>query len=190
LSFAKEILTHIKEKPISFEVFADENDEMERQANILGALGRNVNIKIPITNTQGVSTKPLVKKLANAGVKLNITAMMTIAQVKHIAPTLSEGPGGYVSVFAGRIADTGVDPVPIMSEIVEYLERFPNIELIWASPREVLNVVQANDIGCHVITVTNDLIKKFSNLKKDLDLFSLETVQMFYNDAISAGFDF
>ena len=188
LSFAKEILVHIKDKPISFEVFADEHYEMERQANVLSALGRNVNIKIPITNTKGNSTKPLIEKLSNSGVKLNITAMMTISQVKEIVPSLAKGPGGYVSVFAGRIADTGLDPVPIMSEIVRYLENYPNIELIWASPREVLNIVQANDIGCHVITVTNDHIKKLSNLSKDLDLFSLETVQMFYDDALAAGY--
>ena len=188
LSFAKEILVHIKDKPISFEVFADEHYEMERQANVLSALGRNVNIKIPITNTKGNSTQPLIEKLSNSGVKLNVTAMMTISQVKEIVPSLAQGPGGYVSVFAGRIADTGLDPIPIMSEIVKYLESYPNVELIWASPREFLNIVQANDIGCHVITVTNDLIKKLSNLSKDLDLFSLETVQMFYNDALAAGY--
>lgn len=187
-SFAKEILVHIKEKPISFEVFADEFDEMERQANIIATWGKNVNVKIPITNTKSVSTLPLIKKLA-PNVKLNITAMMTMQQVQEVTPDLAAGAGGYVSVFAGRIADTGVDPMPLMKQVVDYLKDYPNVELIWASPREVLNVIQANDIGCHIITVTNDVIKKLSGLGKDLNEFSLETVQMFYNDAKSAGFD-
>lgn len=186
--FAKDILSHITEKPISFEVFADEFDEMERQANIIATWGKNVNIKIPITNTKGVSTLPLIETLSSNGVKLNVTAMMTIEQVKEVTPSLASGAGGYVSVFAGRIADTGVDPVPIMKEVVDYLKDFPNVELIWASPREVLNVTQANEIGCHIITVTNDVIKKLKTTGKDLNQFSLETVQMFYNDAEAAGF--
>ena len=186
--FAKDILSHITEKPISFEVFADEFDEMERQANIIATWGKNVNIKIPITNTKGVSTLPLIETLSSNGVKLNVTAMMTIEQVKEVTPSLASGAGGYVSVFAGRIADTGVDPVPIMKEVVDYLKDFPNVELIWASPREVLNVTQANEIGCHIITVTNDVIKKLKTTGKDLNQFSLETVQMFYNDAQAAGF--
>ena len=186
--FAKDILSHITEKPISFEVFADEFDEMERQANIIATWGKNVNIKIPITNTKGVSTLPLIEILSSNGVKLNVTAMMTIEQVKEVTPSLASGAGGYVSVFAGRIADTGVDPVPIMKEVVDYLKDFPNVELIWASPREVLNVTQANEIGCHIITVTNDVIKKLKTTGKDLNQFSLETVQMFYNDAEAAGF--
>ncbi len=186
--FAKEILKHIKEKPISFEVFADEFDEMERQATIIATWGKNVNVKIPITNTKGISTLSLVKSLSSNGVKLNVTAMMSIAQVKEVTPTLSEGAGGYVSVFAGRIADTGIDPVPVMREVIEYLADYPNVELIWASPREVLNVIQADEIGCHIITVTNDVIKKLKTLGKDLNQFSLETVQMFYNDAEAAGY--
>ena len=189
ISFAKEILVHIKEKPISFEVFADDFDEMERQANIIATWGKNVYVKIPITNTKKISTLPLVKTLSSNGVKLNITAMMTLAQVQEVTPALASGAGGYVSVFAGRIADTGVDPLPLMQEVIEYLKDFPNVELIWASPREVLNVIQANDIGCHIITVTNDVIKKLSMLGKNLDQFSLETVQMFYNDAQAAGFN-
>lgn len=189
ISFAKEILVHIKEKPISFEVFADDFDEMERQANIIATWGNNVYVKIPITNTKKISTLPLVKTLSSNGVKLNITAMMTLAQVQEVTPALASGAGGYVSVFAGRIADTGVDPLPLMQEVIEYLKDFPNVELIWASPREVLNVIQANDIGCHIITVTNDVIKKLSMLGKNLDQFSLETVQMFYNDAQAAGFN-
>ena len=189
ISFAKEILVHIKEKPISFEVFADDFDEMERQANIIATWGKNVYVKIPITNTKRISTLPLVKTLSSNGVKLNITAMMTLAQVQEVTPALASGAGGYVSVFAGRIADTGVDPLPLMQEVIEYLKDFPNVELIWASPREVLNVIQANDIGCHIITVTNDVIKKLNMLGKNLDQFSLETVQMFYNDAQAAGFN-
>ena len=186
--FAKDILSHITEKPISFEVFADEFDEMERQANIIATWGKNVNVKIPITNTKGLSTLPLIETLSSNGVKLNVTAMMTFDQVKEVTPALASGAGGFVSVFAGRIADTGVDPVPVMKEVVDYLREFPNVELIWASPREVLNVTQANDIGCHIITVTNDVIKKLNSNGKDLNQFSLETVQMFYNDATSAGF--
>ena len=186
--FAKDILSHITEKPISFEVFADEFDEMERQANIIATWGKNVNVKIPITNTKGLSTLPLIETLSSNGVKLNVTAMMTFDQVKEVTPALASGAGGFVSVFAGRIADTGVDPVPVMKEVVDYLREFPNVELIWASPREVLNVTQANDIGCHIITVTNDVIKKLNSNGKDLNQFSLETVQMFYNDTRAAGY--
>ena len=186
-NFAKEILEQIKDKPISFEVFADDFDDMERQANIIATWGKNVNVKIPITNTKGVSCLPLVKNISSK-VKLNITAMMTLEQVMEVTPSLAAGLGGYVSVFAGRVADTGVDPLPMMQKTMDYLKDYPNVELIWASPREVLNVIQANDIGCHIITVTNDVIKKLSGLGKDLNTFSLETVQMFYNDARAAGF--
>lgn len=186
-NFAKEILEQIKDKPISFEVFADDFDDMERQANIIATWGKNVNVKIPITNTKGVSCLPLVKNISSK-VKLNITAMMTLEQVMEVTPSLAAGLGGYVSVFAGRVADTGVDPLPMMQKTMDYLKKYPNVELIWASPREVLNVIQANDIGCHIITVTNDVIKKLSGLGKDLNTFSLETVQMFYNDAQAAGF--
>lgn len=186
--FAKEILEQIKDKPISFEVFADDFDDMEKQANIIATWGKNVNVKIPITNTKGISCLPLVKNISSR-VKLNITAMMTLEQVMQVTPSLAAGLGGYVSVFAGRIADTGVDPLPMMQKTMDYLKDYPNVELIWASPREVLNVIQANDIGCHIITVTNDVIKKLSGLGKDLNTFSLETVQMFYNDAQSAGYN-
>ena len=186
-NFAKEILEQIKDKPISFEVFADDFDDMERQANIIATWGKNVNVKIPITNTKGVSCLPLVKNISSK-VKLNITAMMTLEQVMEVTPSLAAGLGGYVSVFAGRVADTGVDPLPMMQKTMDYLKDYPNVELIWASPREVLNVIQANDIGCQIITVTNDVIKKLSGLGKDLNTFSLETVQMFYNDAQAAGF--
>ena len=186
-NFAKEILEQIKDKPISFEVFADDFDDMERQANIIATWGKNVNVKIPITNTKGVSCLPLVKNISSK-VKLNITAMMTLEQVMEVTPSLAAGLGGYVSVFAGRVADTGVDPLPMMQKTMDYLKDYPNVELIWASPREVLNVIQANDIGCHIITVTNDVIKKLSGLGKDLNTFSLDTVQMFSNDAQAAGF--
>lgn len=187
-AFAKDILSVIKDKPISFEVFSDDFNDMERQALEIASWGDNVNVKIPITNTLGESAAPLVARLTAQGVKLNVTAMMTIGQVQSVAPALSAGAGGYVSVFAGRIADSGVDPVPVMREVVDYLAGHPGVELIWASPREVLNIVQADAIGCHIITVTNSLIKKMELFGKDLNAFSLETVQMFYNDARTAGY--
>lgn len=187
-SFAADILSSIKDKPISFEVFSDDFPEMERQGLRIASWGSNVYVKIPITNTKGESSLKVIEKLALAGVKVNVTAMMTGAQVKHVVPALAKGPGGYVSVFAGRIADAGVDPVPIMKEVVALLKPYPNIELIWASPRELYNVVQANAIGCHIITATNDIIKKIPTLGKDLTEFSLDTVKMFFNDAKAAGF--
>lgn len=187
-SFARAVLDSIQDKPISFEVFSDEFDEMERQALEIASWGANVNVKIPITNTRGESAAPLVARLSAQGVKVNVTAMMTQAQVQDVAPALSAGAGGYVSVFAGRIADAGVDPVPVMRGVVEYLQDHPGVELIWASPREVLNIKQADAVGCHIITVTNALIKKMALFGKDLDEFSLETVKMFYNDASAAGY--
>ncbi len=187
-AFAKDILSEIKDKPISFEVFADELDEMERQAKIIAQWGDNVYVKIPITNTKGISTLPIIDSLANSGVKLNVTAMMTFDQVKEVVPALKNGAASYVSVFAGRIADTGIDPMPIMKQIVDYLKPTPTIELIWASPRELLNVMQADAVGCHIITATNDILKKLSSVGKDLTQFSLETVQMFFKDAQSAGY--
>ncbi len=187
-SFALEVLSKIKDKPISFEVFSDDFDEMEKQALEIASWGANVYVKIPTTNTKGESSVELVRRLSKKGVKVNVTAMMTFEQVKKVVPALLEGPGGYVSVFAGRIADSGRDPVPIMAEIVRYLKPYPQIELLWASPREVLNILQANQIGCHIITVTNDLIKKMKLFGKDLNEFSLDTVKMFYNDAKAAGY--
>jgi len=187
-AFAMDILSNIKDRPISFEVFSDEFPEMERQALDIASWGNNVNVKIPITNTKAQSCVNLVDNLSNAGVKLNVTAMMTVEQVKSVLPALSKGPGGYVSVFAGRIADSGIDPVPIMSEIVNLLKNYPHIELIWASPRELFNIVQADNIGCHIITATNDILKKLPTIGKDLTEFSLDTVKMFYNDATAAGF--
>ncbi len=186
--FSKEILALIKDRPISLEVFSDSFDEMEAQAREIATWGRNVYVKIPITNTSGESSAPLIERLSNAGIKVNVTAIMTIQQVYEVLPALKNSPGAYVSIFAGRIADTGRDPLPVMKQAVRTLSSHPNIELIWASPRELLNIVQANEIGCHVITVTNDILKKLSTIGKNLDQFSLETVEMFYNDACSAGF--
>lgn len=188
VAFAKDILTYIKDKPISFEVFSDDFGEMEWQAKEIASWGKNVYVKIPITNTKRESSVPLIQRLSEAGVKVNVTAMMTVAQVKAVLPALKKSPGAYVSVFAGRIADSGRDPLPIMRKVVLLLKKNKKVELIWASPRELLNVVQANAIGCHVITVTNDLLKKNGTLGKDLDEFSLDTVKMFYEDACKAGF--
>lgn len=188
VTFAKDILTIIKDKPISFEVFSDEFDEMEKQALEIASWGKNVYVKIPITNTRGESSVNLVANLSQKGVKLNITAILTVEQVKSVLPGLSNGKGSYVSIFAGRIADAGIDPIPIMSEVVGLLKSSPQIELIWASPRELLNVVQANSIGCHIITATNDILKKLPLLGKDLAEYSLDTVKMFYNDAKTVGY--
>tara|TARA_Y100000748_G_C15494962_1_gene487894 strand:+ start:1496 stop:2200 length:705 start_codon:yes stop_codon:yes gene_type:complete len=187
-AFSLDILSHIKEKPISLEVFSDDFIEMEKQALEIASWANNIYVKIPITNTKSESSLDLIHSLSNQGVKLNITAMMTVQQVESILPALSAGKGSYVSVFAGRIADAGVDPLPIMSEVVSMLTDHSNIELIWASPRELYNVIQANDIGCHIITATNDILKKLPTLGKNLDQFSLETVKMFYDDAKEAGF--
>ena len=187
-NFAQSLLQAIPDRPISFEVFADDFDDMEWQALEIASWGANVVVKIPVTNTRGESAAPLVRRLAKEGATLNVTAMMTLDQVREIAECLAEAPHAYVSVFAGRIADTGRDPVPIMAEAVRILRQYPNVELIWASPRELLNVFQADAIGCHVITVTHDVLKKLKLIGKDLGEYSLETVQMFYNDAQKAGF--
>ena len=187
-AFSLDILSHIKEKPISLEVFSDDFSEMEKQALEIASWADNIYVKIPITNTKSESSKDLINSLSNQGVKLNVTAMMTVEQVESVLPALSNGNGSYVSVFAGRIADAGVDPLPIMEEVVNMLTNHTNIELIWASPRELYNVVQADNIGCHIITATNDILRKLPTLGKDLDQFSLETVKMFYDDAKEAGF--
>ena len=187
-SFALDILSHINDKPISFEVFSDEFDEMAEQALDISSWASNVNVKIPITNTKSDSSVNLINNISEKGVSINVTAMMTLEQVKSVLPGLSNGPGGYVSVFAGRIADAGQDPLPIMSEVVEILQNYPNVELIWASPRELFNVVQADSIGCHIITATNNILKKLPTLGKDLEQFSLETVKMFFDDATQAGY--
>ncbi|HWI21783.1 MAG TPA: transaldolase [Baekduia sp.] len=186
--FAQRLLEQIRDKPISFEVFADDPDEMRRQARKLAGWGPNVYVKIPITTTEGESTASLVRELSEDGVKVNVTALFTTAQVELITGAVQDGAPSCVSVFAGRIADAGVDPIPIMERSVEILSAAPQAELIWASPREVLNLVQCDQVGCHIITMTHDLLPKVKSLGKDLDQFSLETVQMFQRDATAAGF--
>ena len=187
-AFAREILQAIPDRSISFEVFADEFPQMERQALEIASWGEQVYVKIPITNTRQEPSNDLVERLARRGVKLNITAITTLEQVRSISAALADGPSSYVSVFAGRIADTGRDPVPLMAEAVEILRPYPNLELLWASPRELLNVFQADAIGCHIITATPDVLKKLSLVGKDLEEFSLDTVRMFYEDARKAGY--
>jgi transaldolase len=187
-AFAKDILQEVKSKSISFEVFSDELDEMEKQALKIAKWGENVYVKIPVTNTKGVPTYSLIKKLSDGGVKVNVTAIMTLEQVRDVVLSLNDNVPSYVSVFAGRIADTGVDPVPLMSAAVKITSLKPKAEVIWASPRELLNVFQADEIGCQIITVTNDILKKLELVDYDLNSYSLDTVKMFYNDALSAGF--
>ena len=187
-AFAHEILQVIPDRPISFEVFADEFTDMERQALEIKTWGENVYVKIPVSNTRQEMAYDLIERLSGAGVHLNVTAMLTLEQVQNVADALKDGPDSIVSVFAGRIADTGVDPVPVMQEALALLEVAPKAELLWASPREVLNIYQADNIGCHIITATNDLIRKLALGGKDLAEYSLETVQMFYDDAQSAGY--
>jgi transaldolase len=186
--FAQRLLERITKHPISFEVFADEADEMRRQARLIAGWGDNVYVKIPVTTTSGKSMAPLVRELSEEGVKVNVTALFTTAQVELITAAVKDGAPSYVSVFAGRIADAGVDPMPIMAQAVDIMVDAPWAQLIWASPREILNVVQADQVGCHIITMTSDLLAKLDSLGKDLDQFSLETVQMFRRDAITAGF--
>jgi transaldolase len=186
--FAKRLLERISRKPISFEVFADDPAEMRRQARMISTWGGNVYVKIPVSTTSGESMATLVRELSEGGVQVNVTALFTTAQVELITEAVKDGAPSCISVFAGRIADAGVDPVPIMRQSVDIMVAAPRSELIWASPREVLNVVQADSVGCHIITVTHDLLKKLPGLGKDLDQFSLETVQMFRRDAIAAGF--
>jgi len=187
-AFAKEILFEVKDKPISFEVFSDEMVEMEEQALKIAKWGENVYVKIPVANTKGVSTYSLIKKLSDKGVKVNVTAIMTLEQVRDVVLNLNNDVPSYVSVFAGRIADTGVDPVPLMAAAVQILSLNKKAELIWASPRELLNIFQADEIRCQVITVTNDILKKLELVSYDLTQYSLDTVKMFYNDSVSAGF--
>jgi transaldolase len=186
--FAQRLLERITEHPISFEVFADDADDMRRQAKVISAWGDNVYVKIPITTTSGESMVPLINELSTSGVKVNVTAMFTTAQVELVTAAVKDGAPSYLSVFAGRIADAGIDPVPIMARSVDIMVDAPRAELIWASPREVLNVVQADSVGCHIITVTHDLLKKLPSLGKDLTEFSLETVRMFHRDALDAGY--
>ena len=187
-AFAQEILRAIPDRPISFGVFSDEFEEMERQAAEIAQWGSNVYVKIPITNSRRETSYALVRRLVERGVKVNVTAMLAFDQVKHILPAVADGPSCYVSLFAGRIADTGLDPVPIMAAAVELLRPYPNVELIWASPRELLNIFQADAIGCHIITATRDILKKLEVVGRDLHQYSLETVKMFYEDAQKAGY--
>jgi len=186
--FARKLLEQITDRPISFEVFADEHREMVRQARLIASWGSNVYVKIPVTDTQGTSTAAIVRELSASGVHLNVTALMTMPQVEVVTPAVAGGPGAIISVFAGRVADTGRDPIPLMRAALETMAPHPELELLWASPREILNVRQADDIGVHIITVTHDLLKKLASFGKDLDAFSLETVRMFHNDAAAAGF--
>lgn len=186
--FARKVLQHITTLPISFEVFSDEFDEMERQARLINSWGPNVYVKIPITNTRGASSAPLIRTLAGEGIKLNVTALLTVSQVREVTNVLNSTVPAIVSVFAGRIADTGVDPLPLMRECLQIVKSRPLAKLLWASPRELLNIVQADQMGCHIITVTTDLLKKLPGIGKDLAQLSLETVKMFYDDAQKAGY--
>jgi transaldolase len=186
-SFAREVIAAIPDRPISFEVFSDEFPEMERQAREIGGWGRNVYVKIPVTNTRGRSACELIRRLSHDGIQINVTALMTLKQVETVSGAVRGGSPACISVFAGRIADTGRDPLPLMVDALTIMQCAPDAELIWASPRELLNVFQADQIGCHIITVTNDILKKLSIVDHSLDDYSLETVKMFYTDAQAAG---
>src|SRR4051794_1902893 len=187
-AFAKDIVACIPDRPLSFEVFSDEFAEMEEQARRIATWGENVYVKIPVTNTRGESSLPLIRNLADAGVKLNVTAVFTLEQVCQVCQAMGGRTAGVVSVFAGRIADAGIDPVPLMSAARELVALYSDLELLWASPREIFNIVQADAVGCHIITVSNDLLKKLDSLGKALGQFSLETGQMSRTDAVKAGF--
>jgi len=186
--FSREVLELIGGRPISFEVFADDFSEMERQARLITTWGKNVYVKIPVTNTKREKSNATIERLSKDGIQLNVTALMTLDQVREVAGALAGGPHSYISVFAGRIADTGHDPVPLMSGALKLMQSAPNTELIWASPRELLNIFHADSIGCHVITVTNDILAKLKLVGKDLSDYSLETVQMFFKDGEASGF--
>ena len=187
-AFARDILSEIRDRPISLEVFADEFGEMERQAQLINSWGPNVYVKIPVTNTRREPALDLIHRLSHDGIRLNITAILTLDQVRTTAAALAGGAPSYVSVFAGRIADTGRDPVPLMAQAVEMVSIHPDMELIWASPRELLNIFQADSIGCHIITATPDVLQKLTLVGKDLDEYSLDTVKMFHSDAMKSGF--
>jgi transaldolase len=187
-TFAREVIAEIPDRPISFEVFSDELAEMKRQAKEIASWGENVYVKIPVTNTRAESAAPIIRDLSHSGVKINVTAILTLCQVEEVVAALQGGAPSCVSVFAGRIADTGRDPLPIMISALELLRSVPDGELIWASPRELLNIFQADAIGCHIITVTTDILKKFALVGRDLSDFSLDTVKMFRYDAVKAGY--
>ena len=188
-TFGREVLSMIPDRPVSLEVFADDFNGMIDQGKTIATWGKNVNVKIPVTNTKGEFTGPVIKNLASAGVVLNVTAIMTINQVKDVALSLNPDVPAIVSVFAGRLADTGIDPIPHMTECLAVLKHLQKVELLWASPRELLNIFHAEEVGCHIITATNDILAKLSLVGKNLDEYSLETVKMFHRDAISAGFN-
>ncbi len=187
-AFATEILQHIADRPVSFEVLADDASEMERQARQIASWADNVYVKIPVTNTRREPMYDVVQRLSADGIRVNITALCTLDQVRHACAALRGGAPSYISVFAGRVADTGRDPLPIMRSALQLMSSQPQIELVWASPRELLNIFQADEIGCHIITVTTDILKKLPLIGKDLDEYSLETVLMFYNDALKSGY--
>jgi transaldolase len=187
-AFARDILASIPDRPISLEVFSDDFKEMEQQAKTIASWGENVYVKIPVTTTKGELSTEVVRRLNGDGIKVNVTALLTLDQVRSVMSSLTVGTPACVSVFAGRIADTGRDPIPMMASAVEMLKEIPNAELIWASPRELLNVFHADAIGCHIITATNDILKKLALVGKDLSEYSLDTVKMFYSDATASGF--
>jgi transaldolase len=187
-AFAREILAQIRDKPVSFEVVCDEFAEMEHQALEIAGWADNVYVKIPVTNTRAEASYALIRRLASRGVKLNITAIMTLMQVRDVVSALSPEVASFVSVLAGRIADTGVDPIPLMADAVRMLKACPRAELIWASPREVLNIFHADSVGCHVVTASHDILRKLPLVGYNLEEYSLDTVRMFYRDAVAAGF--
>ena len=187
-AFAREVLQAIPDRPVSFEVFADDLSEMEDQAREIATWGRNVYVKIPVTNTKREHSAPMIKRLSKSGVAVNVTAVFTLAQVQEITDALDASTPAVISVFAGRIADTGVDPMPLMREAAAIMKVRPKAELLWASPRELLNIYQADEAGCHIITVAPDVLGKLGLIGKDLDAYSLETVKMFYGDATAAGY--
>jgi transaldolase len=187
-AFGRKILNAIPDRPISLEVFADDFANMEKQARVIAGWGSNVNVKIPVTNTKGEFSGELIRRLSSDGIVLNVTAILSLNQVMRVAEALDSKTAAIVSVFAGRVADTGVDPVPLMTEALHTLKSLPKAELLWASPRELLNIFQANQIGTHIITVTHDLLKKLAGVGYDLEAFSLDTVKMFYNDAVASSF--
>ena len=187
-SFAKQLIEEIPNRPFSFEVLSDDFEEMEQQALRIASWGSNVYVKIPISNTRAESSAPLISRLVRQRVKVNVTAVMTLSQVDSVVPILRDAPPSCISIFAGRVADAGCDPLPILCGALTRIRAYPQIELIWASPRELFNIVQADTIGCHIITVTHDLLRKLALVGKDLGEYSLDTVKMFRNDAVKAGF--
>jgi transaldolase len=188
-AFARDVLRTVPDRPVSFEVFADDFGTMEQQAREIASWGTNVYVKIPVSNTKGESAGPLIATLSRAGIKLNVTAIFTLDQVARVAEAIAQNTPAVVSVFAGRVADTGRDPLPLMIESLRLLKPRPKAELLWASPREVFNIFQGNEIGCHIITVTGEHLKKLTLVGKDLDVYSQEAVAIFHKDALAAGFD-